>query len=226
MSGKWERTFEIAVPVERVWEAMTNREELQVLFTPPEGKGLDDGMPTMELLEAIPLKKLRWSQDRDKMPDKVEFTVVFESREIGSTITVTRYGFGEGEDADLFHTSFGLGVEHGYRDLILYLETGHLAHRHYNGCSLSAMGMAYEETPAGVRVCQVGEKGLAADAGLERGDRIVRIGNAPVYTRSDMWMLNSIHPEGTELDVEFLRDRELMHAKGRTCGLSSRLIGE
>jgi uncharacterized protein YndB with AHSA1/START domain len=226
MSGKWERTFEIAVPVERVWQAMTNREELKVLFSPPPGKGIDDGEVRLEIVETIPLKKLRWTQERDGLPEKAEFTVVFESREIGSAITITRYGFGEGEDADIFSESNGLGWEQGFRDLVLYLETGHLVKRHYNGCTLSAMGMSYEETPGGIRVCRVGKRGLGAEAGLLRGDRIVRIGGVPVYSRSDMWLLASLHPEGTELDVEFVRGRELLHARGRTCALASRLVGE
>lgn len=227
MSGKWEKTFEIAVPVERVWEAMTNREELQVLLSPPPGKGLDEGpLQRMEILEAVPLKKLRWSQESPSTPVKYEFTVTFESREVGSSITVTRFGFGEGEDADIFATSFGLGVEQGYRDLVLYLETGHLVHRHYNGCSRSAMGICYEETPGGIRVRRVGEKGLGADAGLQGGDRIVRIDDVPVYTRSDVWVLNSLHAPGAELDVEFIRGDDLLHARGRTCELSARLPGE
>ena len=227
MSGKWEKTFEIAVDVERVWEAMTNGEELKVLFSPPPGRELpDDGPPKFEVLEAIPLKKLRWSQERDRMLGKVEFSVTFESREIGSAMTVTRYGFGEGEDADIFNESFGLGWEHGFRDLILYLETGHLVKRHYNGCSLSAMGLCYAEKDGGVEVLKVGERGLGADAGLARGDRIVRIGGVPIYARSDMWVLNSVYDEGVELDVEFIRGQELMHAKGRTCGLDARLLGE
>ena len=38
---------------------------------------------------------------KDGMPEKAEFTVTFESREVGSAITVSRFGFGEGEDAGL-----------------------------------------------------------------------------------------------------------------------------
>jgi len=224
---KWEKTFEIAVDVERVWEAMTNREELQVVFGPPPGRGVGEGgVPKMEVLEVVPYKKLRWSQERDGKPFKAEFTVTFESREIGSAVTVTRYGFGDGEDFEIFSNSFGLGIEHGWRDFILYLETGQLVKRHYDGCTLSALGMSYGETPGGIRVLRVGDKGLAAEAGLERGDRVVRIGGAAVYTRSDVWVLNSVHPEGTELEVEFIRGRERRVGRGRTCGLESRMPGE
>ena len=45
------------------------------------------------------------AQDRDDLPERAEFTVVFESTEHGSRIHVTRTGFGEGDDADIFNES-------------------------------------------------------------------------------------------------------------------------
>ncbi len=229
MSGKWEKTFEIAVPVERVWEAVTNRETLQVLLSPPQGEQSPvphEAGEGMEVVEAIPLKKLRWIQGRADLPEKAEFTIVFESRDSGSAITVTRFGFGEGEDADIFSVSNGLGVEQGFRDLVLYLETGHFVHRHWDGCSKSCLGMSYVETSGGVQVRDVGETGVGAEAGLQRGDRIVRIAGVPVYTRADVWTLNAVCDVGDELEIEFIRDRELLYAKGHTAPLSARLVGE
>lgn len=229
MSGKWEKTFEISVPAERVWEAVTNRETLQVLLSPPPGKGIRDGREGgagIEVLEAVPLKKLRWTHEHDSMLEKAEFTIVFEDRETGSAITVTRFGFGEGEDADIFSKSNGLGWEHGFRDLVMYLETGHIVNRHYNGCSKSCFGMSYVETASGLEVCRVGEAGVAAEAGLQRGDRIVRLGGIPIYTRSDAWIVNSVYDPGTEVEVEFIRGRDLRHARGRTAPLEERLVGE
>lgn len=228
MSRKWEKTFEIAVPVERVWEAVTNREELMVLLAPPPEKRAELGYEPgegMEILESVPLKKIRWSQARGDQP-KAEFTITFESRETGSAITVTRFGFGEGEDADIFSISNGLGWEHGFRDFVLYLETGQIVKRHYDGCTLSCLGMSYVETPGGIEVRRVGDQGAARDAGLERGDRLVRIGGIPVYTRSDVWLTNSVHPVGTEVEIEFIRGMELMTASGRTEALTERLVGE
>ncbi len=229
MSHKWEKTFEISVPVERVWEAVTNRETLKVLLSPPEGEQAPvpyEAGEGMEVIEAVPLKKLRWSQERTGMAARAEFTLVFESRETGSAITVTRFGFGEGEDADIFNTSHRLGWEHGLRDLILYLETGQMVKRHWDGCTKSCLGVSYEETPAGVRVCKVGPTGVGADAGLQRGDRIVRIAGIPIYTRNDVWTTNAFHEAGDEVEVEFIRGRERLFAKGRTAPLTERLVGE
>jgi uncharacterized protein YndB with AHSA1/START domain len=229
MSQKWEKTFEIAVPVDRVWEAVTNRETLQVLLSPPPGQGIPtdhDGGTGIELLEAVPLEKLRWSQPAGDPPQRAEFTIVFESREVGCSIAVTRFGFGEGEDADIFSVSNGLGWEHGFRDLVMYLETGQMVKRHYNGCTRSCLGLSYVETAAGIQVCRVGEKGVGADAGLQRGDRIVRIAGVPIYTRADVWTTNGFHDPGTPVEVEFIRGRELLRATGRTAPLSERLVGE
>lgn len=227
-SRKWEKTFEISVPVERVWQAVTDRETLQVLLSPPADAAPPSGggMPRMEVLEAVPLKKLRWVQRRDGHPEKAEFTLVFEDRETGSAITVTRYGFGEGEDADIFSEAHRLGWEQGFRDLVLYLETGQIVKRHYDGCTRSCLGISYLETASGVQVRQVGKVGVGADAGLRRGDRIVRIDGVPVYTRADVWTTNGFHDPGTEIEVEFIRDRELLRARGRTAPISERLVGE
>lgn len=229
---RWEKTFEIAVPVDRVWQAVTDRETLQVLLSPPgsaddaEGGGPAGGMPGLEILEAVPLQKLRWVQSQEGAPHKAEFTLVFEDRETGSAITVTRYGFGEGEDADIFSDAHRLGWEHGFRDLVLYLETGQIVKRHYDGCTRSCLGISYRETPGGVQVCRVGKVGVGADAGLQRGDRIVRIAGVPIYTRADVWATNGFHDPGTEVELEFVRAGELLHARGLTAPLDRRLVGE
>ena len=161
MSGKWEKTFEITVPVARVWEAFTNPEELAVLLGPPPGEvQRHEPGEGMEILEAVPLEKLRWRQSRADLPEACEFTVGFESRETGSAITVTRLGFGEGEEADIFSTSNGLGWEHGFRDMVLYLETGVSVKRHWDGCSLSSLGIAYIEKDGGLEVCRIGSTGV------------------------------------------------------------------
>lgn len=229
MSGKWEKTFEIAVPVERVWETVTDPDELKRLLSPPPEEVAPGGYEHdagMELLEAIPLEKLRWSQQRPGAPEKAEFTITFEHREKGCAITVTRFGFGEGEDADIFSDSNGLGVEHGYRDLVLYLETGVLVKRHYDGCTKSCLGMSYVETPGGIEVRRVGDTGVAREAGLQRGDRIVRIAGLPIYTRADVWLVNGMSQPGDVVEVEFLRGRELLHATGRAAPIAARLVGE
>jgi uncharacterized protein YndB with AHSA1/START domain len=228
MSGRWERTFEIRVPIEAVWEAFVDPEYRRKLFAPPPNArlGARDPQEGTRVLEVEPMKRLRWAQEHPDRPEKAEFTVVFESADTGSRITVTRCGFGEGEDADVFSKSNGLGWEHGFRDLVLFLETGQIVKRHYDGCSKSSMAVMYVETDGGLEVLRVAPEGFGAEVGLERGDRLVRVGGAGVYQRSDLWMVNGLLEPGTELDVEFVRGRELMRGRGRLSPMTDRLVGE
>lgn len=227
MSGKWERAFEVSVPVERVWKAFTDPDELRVLLAPPEGKGLaSEPGEGLKVVESEPMRLLRWAQERGDLPERAEFTVVFESTENGSRITLTRFGFGEGEEADVFSESNGLGWEHGILDLITYLETGVMVKRHYDGCGLSSTGVMYAETDSGIEVRDVKPGTFGAEVGLRRGDRLVRLGGAPVYRRSDVWLLCCVHPPEAELEVEFVRGRELGRGRGRMSPLAERARGE
>ena len=219
MSGKWQRTFEIAAPVERVWQAFTDPDELKKIYSPRPGvtpsPGSADGVPAVRVLEVDRLKKLRFAQELADLPEKSEFEIIFESTDNGSRIHVTRHGFGEGEIADIFSESNALGWEHGFMDLVLYLETGQLVKRHYYGAGPSRMGMVYADSDSGLIVRQVLDGGFAAEAALRPGDRLVRIGGSAVYERSDVWMINGLLEPGTELDVEFVRESQIETGRGR-----------
>jgi uncharacterized protein YndB with AHSA1/START domain len=225
MSGKWQRTFEVSVPVERLWRAFT--EEHARLFTPPEGAAPDpNGAVLPKVLEVQPLRLLRWEQDGGSLPERAEFTVVFESRDGGSCFTVTRCGFGEGEDADVFSESNALGWELGFMDLVLYLETGQVVHRHYYGAIASCTATVYARRDWGLEVLRAVPGGFGAEVGLQRGDRLVRLGGAAAYTRRDVWLLLEEHAPGTALEVEYLRGGERRRAVGRLSPLSLRTVGE
>jgi uncharacterized protein YndB with AHSA1/START domain len=226
MSGKWERTFEVSVPVERVWRAFTDPAEQVRLAAPPGAPPDPNARLERKVLEVVPMRRLRWAQEGGTLPERSEFTVVFESREHGARFTVTRVGFSEGEDADVFSESNGLGFEQGFRDLVLYLETGVVPHRHYFGCSASCTGMVYAERAWGVVVLRVTPGSFAAEVGLERGDRLLRIGRAPIYCRADVWLLTTEHDPGTELEVEFVRRGEHRRGSGRLSALGARVVGE
>jgi hypothetical protein len=221
MSRKWQRTFEVSVPVERVWRAFTE-EAAQLRAAPAEARPDPNAGLAPKVLEVQPLKLLRWEQSGGTLPDRAEFTVVFESTDRGSRFTVTRCGFGEGEDADVFAGSNALGWECGFMDLVLYLETGQAVKRHYFGSFASATGVAYAERDWGLEVLQVRPGAFGAEAGLQRGDRLVRLGGVSVYTRANVWTLLEEHSPGTELEVEFIRGRERRVARAR---LSSPLAG-
>ena len=212
MSGTWERSFEIAAPVERVWAVFTDPEEQAVLFGRPDDApeiDVHDGRDGLRVIEVVEGKFLRWAQERDDLPERAEFAVVFESTEHGSRIHVTRSGFGEGTDADIFSESNALGWLHGIMDLIAYAETGQVLHRHYDGCVAASTGMVYRQTDAGLRVERVSENTFASEAGLQPGDLLVRLAGVSVFRRSDVWAVNGLVSPGTEVEVQYVRSGEL-----------------
>lgn len=227
MSGRWKRTFEVSVPVERLWRAFTDPAEVAAVMTPPPDAPPDPNAGIApKVLEVQPGRLLRWVEEGGTLPERGEFTVVFESKDGGSRFTVTRVGFGEGEEADVFSEANQRGWEYGFMDLVLYLETGHLARRHYYGAIESVMGMMYRERDWGIEVLRVNAGTCAEEAGLARGDRLLRIGGAPVYDRGDLAVLFAEHAPGTELEVEYLRGRELRHGAGRLSPFALRAVGE
>ena len=230
MSTKWHRKFEISAPIERVWGAITNPEELGALMSPPADPVTVQVDPPrlakMKVLEAKENERLRWCYEDAEECTVAEFTIVLESTETGSRISVTRFGFGEDEDSDIFSEAHTLGWQHGFMDFVLYLETGQIVKRHYNGCSRSAIGVMYKETDYGLEVRRVDAGSFGEQAGLERGDRIVRLADNAVYTRADIWQQIELREPGSEISVEFIRDRELMTASGKLISATQRAVGE
>jgi uncharacterized protein YndB with AHSA1/START domain len=229
MSGTWERTFEIAAPVERVWAAFTDPAEQAALLERPENApvvDVHDDSEGLTVLEVVDGKLLRWSQDRADLPERAEFTVVFESTANGSRIHMTRCGFGEGDDADIFNESNALGWLHGVMDLIAYVETGEMLHRHYDGCSPASTGIVVCQTDAGLRVHRATPRTFADEAGLRQGDLLVRLAGVAVFRRSDLWLINGIVAPGTEIEVEYVREGERHTGSGRLSHAAARALGE
>lgn len=231
MSTEWRRIFETSASAERVWSAVINPEELGKLMSPPENPvtvqpRARHSLSRLKVLEAKENECLRWSMENGDKEAIAEFTMVFESTQTGSRISVTRFGFGEDEESDIFDDAHILGWSQGFMDLILYLETGQMVHRHYDGCFLSAMGVMYKQAQYGLEVRGVNAGGFGEQAGLEVGDRIVRLANSPVFTRADIWQQIGMREPGSEISVEFIRDRELMTSSGKLISATLRAIGE
>lgn len=211
MNRKWQRTFEVSVPVERVWNAFTqNRRSAR-----PGARPDPNAAVKLEVLEAQPMKLLRWAQEGGSLPGRYEMTAVFESTDTGSRFMITRFGFGEGEDADVFDESNALGWEGGFMDLVFELETGVSVDRHYYGAYDTCTGVMYAQRDWGLEVLNVLPGTYGAEAGLARGDRLVRLGGAAMFLRTNVWTMLEAHAPGDRLDVEFVRGNELKRGSGR-----------
>jgi S1-C subfamily serine protease len=52
----------------------------------------------------------------------------------------------------------------------------------------------------------VADDSFAAAAGVAPGDIIVRLGEAPIFDRSDIWLVTREHAAGEELEIAYVRD--------------------
>jgi putative serine protease PepD len=77
------------------------------------------------------------------------------------------------------------------------------------------LGVATQETDNGVRVVQVTEGSAAADAGVERGDVIIAIGNTAIETPEDLGAAVRRMDPGDEVQIRVERDgsQETLTAK-------------
>lgn len=227
MSRKFERTFVVRAPLERAWHAFTRPEEREAWMSPPGHDPVGNpeaGWPGSGFLQmqVRPGKVerhrlLNWSQttflDGTDEPVWIEMTVTFEEAEYGTTITLTQSGFGETPDWQSHIEATQLGTDESIGDLILYLETGVRAIRHHSYRSSIAAHLV--TSPAGVRVAGVSPGGFAEAAGMQTGDLIVRLAGGPVFGQSDVEFVHRAFDAGTELDVEFVRAKELLRGRAR-----------
>jgi uncharacterized protein YndB with AHSA1/START domain len=229
MGGTFERTFVLAVPVERAWQAFVAPREREKWFVPPGRDPLEH--PDQPLIEGFEKneykigeidehKRLSWSQSQNVEGDArwVDTTVVFEEVESGTRITITRSGFGDSEAWQLFVQSTGLGTDESIADLIAYMETGVPAGRHYSSQSKApkgSLGAQMRDTGAGVRIVYVVPGGFAEEAGMRAGDLLYRLADASVFRRSDVWCVERVLKPGYELEAEYVRDGKLLTGAGR-----------
>ncbi|MPZ99280.1 MAG: hypothetical protein GEU80_08055 [Dehalococcoidia bacterium] len=190
---QWERTFEFSVPVSNAWEAFNDHSEPtgwnNVFVGDPYRGG---GTVAVELLESEPEQLLRWAETEGE--DRVEMAVTFEETATGSRITITRSGFGEGDDWVVRHSGRLLGWEHVMRDFAAYVEHGVRLARLIR--PRSAYGMAGIDRSGGFQVLSVVDGGFAAEAGLIPGDVVVSLAGVAVYGRHDLWQLQSLFEPG------------------------------
>ena len=130
-------------------------------------------------------------------------TVVFESIESGTRITITNSGFGE-RATDL--SGVMRGQAETIADLILYLETGVAFPRHHHG-----------ETELD-RVRRAGDSGgVGGDLssspihsphglGLQAGDMLVELGGASVFSFAEVQFFTKEHAAGEEATAAWIRD--------------------
>ncbi len=233
MTSTYRRTFTVAVPVARAWEAFTQPAELAAWFAPsverfeaePGGRlafSVAGSRAEGHVEEIDPESRLRWTQGPGILPGTTEVTVVFEAVEHGTRIAITHAGFGEGHDWIDELQAHTLGWEQCIADLVLYLEHGvrhPRAHRRR-----TRFGLVTLDTPAGIEVVDVLPGSFADQAGLSAGDIVLEVDRAGVFDRSDLWLLASEHEPGDELEIVYARGREQRRGRGRLAPIAQEVL--
>lgn len=222
MNLVWRKSFEFAYPLDEVYAGYL---ELEGPGEPVAGAAftLTDAAGTfVEITDVRPGELLSYRQTVGD--DVAEMTIAFEATESGARITVTRYGFGEGDAFEIFRESHMLGWTEGMQDLDLYLRTGTLKRRHLT--DRSATGVAFKEVGAGLEVREVSAGSLGEQAGMRRGDLLLAIDGAVLYGRSHLWLFQRLYEAGREVEVSFVRDGEIRTGRGRMLATDAAVVGE
>jgi uncharacterized protein YndB with AHSA1/START domain len=214
--AKFEKTFELSVPVAKAWQAFTDPELIEVWLTGTVEKAdvrpggqiaweADEyGGLVWEIVEVDPQRRLVYREAPGILPVATEVTVTFEEASAGTRLTVTQAGFGEGVDWAAQIEGVGLGWGQTLAGLDLFLRTGVRLDRFFT--FRSDLGVEADDLLAGPVVRSVADGSFAAAAGVAPGDIIVRLGAAPVFGRSDIWLYTREHVAGEECEIAYVRD--------------------
>jgi uncharacterized protein YndB with AHSA1/START domain len=222
MSSEYERTFSVSVPVDRAWRAFTEPEELEAWLShgfeidaeERAAVGNGPGGPThfeiVEVREHSTLQYRQWAASPDA---GIDVTVVFESLDNGTRITMTQAGFG----GESFLTSDDVhhGMDESLADLVMYLEHGVRLPRHRDLASTASMGVDLRQRFEGVAVGKVHPGGFGDAIGLESGDILFQLGRAAVFAIGDVGFFMREHDAGDEVEITWLRGGEMLHGKER-----------
>ena len=225
MSRKIEKTFTVAAPVSRAWTAFVDGDErakweaCEYEIEPVPGGKIRWTLPGLEAnghVEEVETERLlRYVETGGPHLDS-EITITFEAVDQGTRISITHAGFGDTDDWGEWIEGTTLGWGQAIADLIVYLEHGVVAGRFVG--SMEPPGMRTHDTPAGLVIDAVMEGGLAAQAGLARGDLILSAGGAAIYTLPELWVLLREHGPGDPLEIEYVRDGKKLTGKGTLSG--------
>ena len=203
---KWERTFQFSAPVEKVWQAFTDREcEFRVMDD--ENAYQSRGAIKIEYTERTTNQSLAWTEIEGA--DRWDMVVTFSETDSGTSVTIVRSGFGEGDD--WLKSAMGrlLGWEHVLADIEVYFRTGTRPRRFFTTPWMT-LGLDVVADGGGVRVLGVIPGMLGERAGVQMGDVVICVAGMPVYGIAEYWLTERMVKErGGDVDFEVIRDGKL-----------------
>ena len=201
MDDSFNAVFVVDSPPDAVWDSLRDG-----------GQGTRWWLPAFE----SPADQLEVDEGRYVRLEKVaepcagtEIAITLEAAGNGTRVTVVQSGFGALFDQML--NAVSIGWSHIVADLALFLQSGVRGGRHL--APWASLGCTVREVQPGLEVDHV-FGGLAAEAGLEPGDVLLAVGNAPVVFERELQTLMRVFGVGDKVDVTWARGGEILHATG------------
>jgi hypothetical protein len=193
-----ETTFEVAASPAQGWKAL---EELRAR-TREAGEWWLPGFDCRGAeVEAIPAAKLTVRKIDAPCADTL-IAITFEHAGTGSRIHVVQSGFDEAFVKGA-GDSFWSHSEHIFADVHLFFDSGVLADRAWR--PWTPLGVVVRAEPLGLRVRHVGG-GWAERVGLRSGDVLLTVAGAPLYTASELGVVERVVKSGDDVAATWVRD--------------------
>jgi uncharacterized protein YndB with AHSA1/START domain len=221
-----ERSFEVPVPVERAWTALTDPAELNRWYFPVAPVG-DDGSIRAEICgverttEVVGGELHRFFHTRTRLSGREGFGVVpgvremrvrFEPTDRGTRITLTHSGWPDTPEGDCDRRATAHGSGETVADLQLYLRTGVAFPRHHRGVRCD-LGLALREGPAGLEVRAVQPGGFGERVGLAPGDLLVELDGASLFGLAEASFFTKLRCVGEKARARWIRGSALLEGE-------------
>ncbi|GMU41387.1 MAG: hypothetical protein AMXMBFR23_22530 [Chloroflexota bacterium] len=210
---EWSRTWQFAIPIDRVWTAFIDRSTSTPwnhVFTgdPYYGRGAIV-VTEVQRRDTGDERHLTWTETEGD--DLATMSVTVADAGAGARLTLTRAtSTATGTLRNRHGGRFQGWVESMY-DFAVHLERGIPPVRHIGGDGfrrLGRIGADLIETAGGVEIGAVHD-GLAREAGMEPGDLLLRVEDAAVFTLSDLWLVQRLLRAGEPVRIAYLRGNEV-----------------
>ncbi len=213
MGTQYERSIDVAAPIERAWEALTEPRLIEGWLA-PEVFGVDartggklhwcmTGYSEIEaeFLEVDAPRLMRWHERGVTGKDPSEVTIALAPTADGTRIDIVHAGSWERVPA-----GYSIGWDQAIADLILVIEHGVGLNRHQLH---PWIGLRTENCRTGVKVVQVMPGRWGERVGLAVGDLLLKIDRASIFGVGDVWDAGRRHDPGDELEAVYLHEGEL-----------------
>jgi hypothetical protein len=195
-------TFVVSVPRVEVWKRLVEVKRDNRWWIP----GVES---TAEELEVEPESMLRVRKAEEPCKDTV-IAMSFEDEGTGTRITFVQNGFGPRFDSARPWLEAGWWAIRA--DLFVFFEHGVSPQRH--GRWGASLGCEVTETPGGLVVSNLRDRGFAADAGMQDGDLVLLLSGSPVVNVRELSALLRGLRAGDAARARWLRNGQMMSGAG------------